>query len=564
MKFFALTITALLVSSALAQQTFTDVAGPMGISGLSGLGHSVAWCDFDNDKDLDVALSNQDGSGFWLYRNDVTQFTNVTTSYGLGGNGASRVLFGEVTGDNFTDLILDTGSSQKLFQNDNGTAFTDITSGSGLTGSPLCMADFDNDGHLDILSTTSSGCSVLYNSGSGVFTEQAIASGTWWVATCFDYDLDGDQDVYLGTYGNDPNALLRNDGAVFTNVTTEAGVTFNTGTGGITVGDYNNDGLIDLYLGNYSAPCCKLFQNNGDGTFNDVTAAAGVTGHDDTRTSGFADYNNDGWLDIFSSHHDFYSYSNIMWKNNGDGTFSNTGVALGLSGEWIGDYFGIAWGDYNNDGDIDLFAVGHIDKYVLFRNDQSETIPANYVILELEGTTSNYNAIGALAQASFGSTTLTRVVTAGEGYHDYHSLAIEFGLYDSPAIDSLQINWPSGLTETYYDIPANQYIYAVEGEGLTGISNQNTSVNNPISITYGPNPCFESISFLLSGTSEIIMEMEIVDISGRTVHNFNRTDFQGVTDNYVWNINRDTIPPGVYIYKVTTSTEVVTQRFTLL
>ncbi|RKZ02015.1 hypothetical protein DRQ21_09525 [Candidatus Fermentibacteria bacterium] len=545
-------------------QEFTDVTAAMGISGQTGLGHSVAWCDIDNDGDIDVAFSNQGGDGFWLYRNDVTQFTNITASAGLAGNGASRVLWGEVTGDDYTDLILDTGSSQKLYQNTDGTTFTNITSGSGLTGSPVSMADFNNDGKLDILTLTSSGCSILQNSGTGTFTAQFAGTGSWWVAACIDYDLDGDQDIYLGTYGDDPNTLLRNDGASFTDVTAAAGVTFNSGTGGITVGDYNNDGYLDLYLGNYSAPACRLFKNNGDGTFTNVTAAAGVTGHTDTRTSGFVDYNNDGWLDIFSSHHDFYTYSNIMYRNNADGTFTDVGASIGLSGEWIGDYFGTAWGDYNLDGDIDLFAVGHIDKYVLYRNDQSETMPANYVVLELEGTTSNRNAIGALVTADLGSLTLTRAVRGGEGYHDYHSLPIEFGLYDSPSIQTLTINWPSGLVETYTDIPANQYIYAVEGDGLSGIEGGAGEAGSILALECSPNPCTDLLTISCSGAAGTTGELTILDLSGRIIGNAGEVTLNSETQTITWDGNSCNTPSGIYICRLSTPEEVTQRMFTLL
>ncbi len=544
-------------------QTFVDVTASMGISGMTGLGHSVAWCDIDNDGDIDVAFSNQEGSGFWLYRNDVTQFVNITSSSGLAGNGASRILWGEVTSDEYSDLILDTGSSQKLYRNDDGASFTNITSGSGLTGSPVSMADFNNDGALDILALTSSGCSVLQNSGSGVFTAQPAGSGSWWVAACLDYDLDGDQDIYLGTYGNSPNTLLRNDGTEFTDVTTEAGVTFNSGTGGITVGDYNNDGCLDLYLGNYSTPLCKLFQNNGDGTFSDVTTAAGVAGHDDTRTSAFTDYNNDGWLDIFSSHHDFYSYSNIMWMNNGDGTFSNTGAGLGLSGEWIGDYFGTAWGDYNLDGDIDLFAVGHIDKWVLYRNDMSETMPANYVTLELEGTTSSRDAIGALVTADLGTHTLTRAVGGGEGYHDYHSLPVEFGLYDATAIQTLEINWPSGLVETYYNIAANQFIYAIEGGGISGIEdNSGTPADTILSLECSPNPCTDKMTISYSGAQGAAAAVTIFDLSGRMIDEAGEVQLGSQTQSITW--NRGSIPAGIYICQLSSHAQKTQLRFTVL
>lgn len=561
-------VMLLLAGTAAGQQVFTEVAASMGISGQTGLGHSVAWCDFDNDGDLDVSFSNQDGSGFWLYRNDGDTFTDVTAAAGLSGLGANRILWGEFTGDAWSDLVLDRGSSDRFFVNDGDGTFTDMTSGSGLTGAPKCVADFDLDGNLDILTVTSTGCSVLLNSGSGSFTPGPSASGNWWCAACIDYDLDGYPDVYLGTYGSDPNSLLRNDGSTLTDVTAESGTAFTGSTSGITVGDFDNDGYPDLYLGNYSAPGCLLFRNDGDGTFTDMTAAAGVYGHDDTRTVAFTDYNNDGWLDIFVSHHDFYTYSNLMWRNDGDGTFTEVGSELQLSGEFMGDYFGTAWGDYNLDGDIDLFAVGHIDKYVLFRNDQSTTLPASYVVLELEGTLSNRDAVGARVTADLGDRVLTRWVGGGEGYHDFHSFPVEFGLHDEPSIESLEIAWPSGLVETYADIAADQYVYAIEGDTLyTGISLEAPPPVQGLLMECSPNPFRELLFLELQGPFRAEAVLEVFDLSGRRVGELGTFRLGGSPVEAVWD-GRDSsgrpLPEGVYVCRLSTESATMTRRVTLL
>ncbi len=444
-------MTATLSGLFAQEHTFTNVTTQMGISGQTGLGHSVGWCDIDNDLDLDLAISNQDGSGFWLYRNDMTTFTNITSIAGLSGQGAYKILWAEVTNDSFTDLIID----GKLFQNDGYGNFTNITGGSGVSGSIYSAADFNKDGFNDLL-RLSPNVSVLFNNGDNTFTASQIESSSYWAVSTLDYNSDGYIDIYLGTYSDSPNKLYKNNGdGSFEDVTNEANASYNGAAHGLTSGDFNNDGFPDIYVGSYGNLYCRLLKNNGDGTFSDVTASSGTPGHNDTRTVTFTDYNNDGFLDIFSSHHDFYSYSNTLLRNDGDETFTNVAVDMGISGEFIGDYFGVGWGDYNNDGAIDLFAAGHIDKYRLFKN---TNCPGNFLNINLIGSQSGYNAIGAKAMIWIEGDAITRWVSGGEGKHDFNSFNLQFGLAENNLIDSLIISWPSGIVQKMYDVNVNQFL----------------------------------------------------------------------------------------------------------
>ncbi len=565
-SFKVVMVSLLLINTGISfgQQRFRNANAQVGIYGQHGLGNSVGWCDIDNDGDLDIAFANQDGSGLWLYRNDDGSFTNITVSAGLGSDWGYDILWAELTGDEYSDLILG-GSSPEFMQNQNGTSFTDITSGSGLTGTPLCVADLNNDGAADILTVNSAGCNILYNDGSGVFTSFLVGSGSWSRAVCFDYDLDGDQDIYLGGYNS--TALFRNDGATFENVTIAAGVFFNGTTTGITPGDYNNDGFIDLYLSNYSSPGCRLYKNKGDGTFSNASVPSGTQGYTDTRLAVFNDYNNDGWLDIFSSHHDIYVYGNLMWRNDQDGTFTNVAGSIGLWTSLMqGDYFGTAWGDYNLDGDVDLFVAGHRDEFVLYRNDQVAANPSNYVVLELEGTTSNRDAIGARVTADLGSITLTRTIQGGEGAHGYQSLPIEFGLYDVSSIQTLEINWPSGLVETYTDISANQYVYAVEGDGIyCGINNTIPQVVTTLNCW--PNPCNNLLTIGYSGANGATADIEILDLSGRVVKNVGSFQLEGSNQSVIWDVTDNSgkkVPAGIYLCRLSTETGITTSRVTVL
>ncbi|MBE9483686.1 MAG: VCBS repeat-containing protein, partial [Bacteroidetes bacterium] len=323
------------------QQTFQNVATQLGISGMSGLGHSVGWGDIDNDGDPDLGLGDQSGTGYWFFRNDGAAFSNITAVAGLNGMTANKTIFADFTGDDYNDLLIRNfggfGERSTLFENNGDGTFTNVTSQSMLPDSGTYnVADFNNDGILDVLSLDIldwGNISLQYGNGDGTFQPLQQIGELWGYSplAVFDYDRDGNIDIFWPTDAGatHPTTLLRNNGdGTFTDVIASSGIDFNSeNNASLDVGDINNDGFIDMYIGGADA---KLYLNNGDGTFTDITATSGAQGQQDAdRTITFNDYNNDGWLDMFTSWH---IVLNQMYKNNGDNTFTNVASELGISG----------------------------------------------------------------------------------------------------------------------------------------------------------------------------------------------------------------------------------------
>ena len=530
-----------------SQQNFENVTIPMGISGQTGLGHGVGWGDIDNDGDPDLGISNQEGDGFWFYLNEGNNFTNITSSAGLNGLGGNKIIIAEVTGDEFNDLILRTRSStQYLFESNGDGTFNNITYAAGIGSASIYnIADFNNDGYTDLLSVANSNFSILYNNGDATFQTAQIISpyDSFWGVAVLDYDRDGLMDLYHTTYGSSPNILLHNNGdGTFTNTTYEAGVGYSDGAHGIDVGDFNNDGWIDIYLGSYSTLNCKLFQNNGDGTFTDVAGATGTSGHHDTRTVAFVDYNNDGWLDIFSSHHDFYSYSNTMLRNNGNYTFTEVAVSIGLSGEFIGDYFGQGWADYNLDGAIDLFAAGHIDKYRLFKN---TNCPGSFLNFRLIGVESNPNGIGSRIEVWIAGQKISRYVLPKGGFHDYSSLDINIGLDGAYSADSILIYWPSGIIQKFTTTNANQFLTIVEDE-TTGVEDA-VIANQSFSPTVSPNPLSGVGRYEFSLQESAQITVASFDLEANQVKLLRHEKMDSGVNSVQFNVND--LAEGVYLIK---------------
>ncbi len=551
-------LIVLLVVNLTAQQSFQNVAPAMGITGMTGLGHAVGWGDIDGDGDPDLGISNQEGDGFWFFRNVGDHFTNITASAGLGGLGANKIIIAEVTGDEYNDLILRTRSStQYLFESNGDGTFNDITASSGIANAAVYnIADFDNDGLTDLLSVAGNNLSILYNNGDKTFSSAEVISPLpdFWGVTVLDYDRDGNMDIYWTTYGDNPNTLLKNNGdGTFTDVTAQAGVEYPQGGHALDVGDFNNDGFVDIYVGSYSDLTCKLFKNNGDGTFEDISVSSGTTGHNDTRTTAFTDYNNDGWLDIFSSHHDFYSYSNTMLKNNGNGTFTEVAPSLGISGEFIGDYFGQGWADYNQDGAMDFFAAGHIDKYNLFKN---TNCPGTYLMVDLKGIVSNPNGIGAQVDVWFSGVHISRNMLPSGGFHDFSNLRLHFGINGVYSVDSITVFWPSGIVQKLGQTFGNQLVTITEDTTTTGIHPE--VIVCPAPLTVKPNPVFRkaTVSFYQEKAGKVTLSLS--DTQGRLVKSiYNGYLNRGARE---FNFNVEGLPAGLYLLKVKVNGRIQVKR----
>ncbi len=451
----------LIVQDIYPQHTFNPVTTAVGLEVDPGnLGQAVGWGDIDHDGDLDVAYSYSNPADFKLYRNDDGMYTDITVSAGLSGISAWTIMWAEVTGDTLDDLI----TRNALYKNNGNNTFSYAGS---IAGSITSLADFNKDGNLDLFDRNLPG--IITGDGNGNFMDEYPLNLSGVRSTvCFDYDLDGDIDILAGTSESYANKIFRNDGnMVFTDVSAGSGLIMTNDIYGVAAGDINNDGYPDIYAAVHKdqlqAPGNYLFRNNGDGTFTDITQSAGTIGQPSTRTASFADVNNDGWLDILVDDH---YHGNHLYRNNGDETFDEVAEELNIrdvvsSWEIGGDYFGTSWGDYNLDGAIDFFGSGHMSRQKLYEN---QNCPNNFLNIELTGTISNHNAVGARVEVIAGDLHTYHSIIAGDGGNNFHSHPVEIGLGSNTFADEIIIYWPNSDPQYLYNVQANMFLKITEGD----------------------------------------------------------------------------------------------------
>ena len=481
------------------------------------VGSGAAWRDYDNDGWLDLYIANSalvrpepDAvlPKNTLYRNNGDgTFTDMTEVAGVGDTGwGMGCAFADYDNDGDADLYISNYKANQFYRNNGDGTFKRFSSGAGGIGhdgfgSGIAWGDYDRDGYLDLYvgnyieyTKVPQGDEVFFpydffgqtnllylNKGDGGFiniTDAAKVNGgfhlTLGVAAA-DYDTDGDLDLYLAN-DTDQNILYRNDGELtFTN-TNQPDARSRTGdirSGmGIAWGDYDTDEDLDLFVTNWLDENNVLYRNNGNGTFSDVSAQSGVFASGLEKTcwgTVLLDADNDGDLDIFfaAGHIDPASWEahgqpDVFLRNNGDGTFTDVSEAVGLrkfSSYGVGR--GVAVGDYDADGDLDLFVVNSGGKPMLLRNDGGNQ--QKWLQIRTVGTVSNRDGVGTLVKVSAGDLHQIQQATAGDSYLSQSSLDVEFGLAHHESIDQIVIQWPSGIVQTLTDVQTNQRLVVVEG-----------------------------------------------------------------------------------------------------
>lgn len=485
-------------------------------------GSGVAFIDFDDDGDLDLyAVNGNNLPGAQteidpinrLYRNDGDgSFSDVTEESGTGHGGYGHgVTVADYDNDGDQDIYIANYGPNVLYRNDGDGTFTDVTDEAGVGGNvwsaSSAFCDLDNDGLLDLYVAnylvfdinssvrlpTGPGfydgeVDVLYlNNGDGTFrdvTAENIGTpnGKGLGVVCFDYDDDGDLEVYVANDGVE-NLMYENQGdAVFTDVTLFSGTGVN-GAGeteagmGVDAADYDNDGDFDLFVTNYKGESNTLMRNDGGGMFTDATSRANLMAPSlpyVTFGTGFFDPDNDGDLDVFvaNGHTEEdeadHEQPDQVFENVGNGRFedASSGSGTPFQRRFVGR--GAAFGDFDNDGDVDVVVSNKNGPLNLLQN-QGGPAQGNWLLIRTVGTDSNRDGIGAKVQLS--ATGFERIKEVKTSYSMFSSSdpRTHFGLGDIERV-TVTVRWPSGVVDTLEDVPANKLLTIVEGSGDVAVS----------------------------------------------------------------------------------------------
>jgi len=464
-----------------------------------------------------------------LYRNDGGRFTDVTQTAGVGNTGAGLGLaVGDYDNDGDPDLYVTNWGPNVMYNNNGDGTFTDVTEAAGVGdtrwGQGTSFGDYDNDGDLDLYVSNyvafspggllfctygpqkvHYGCSpwnyppqenVLYrNNGDGTFSDVTRSAGVadpegrGLGAVFGDVNDDGWVDLYVPNDASGNTLFLNRQDGTFENSTMMSGVGFDE-TGkvqasmGCAFGDYDNDGFPDIFITNYSDETNTLYRNDGEGFFTVRTAPLGLAApslHALGWGTGFYDLDHDGYRDLFVANghtydvveqmhpHLTFRQRNQVYRNLEGRTFQDVTEACGPGFDIVDSSRGTAFGDYDNDGDIDILVANSGSGLNLLRNDGGNR--GSWLMVRLEGAAgrspggTNRDGVGAKVVVTAGGRPLVETVSRGKSYLSVSDFRLHFGLGRAETVERLEVHWPSGTVDIVEDLPARQEVMIREGVG---------------------------------------------------------------------------------------------------
>jgi hypothetical protein len=499
----------------------------------------VCWLDYNNDGYVDLYLVN--GSTLealqgkvqrrvtnHLYRNNGNgTFTDVTKAANVAGETwGFGCVAADYDNDGYTDLLVTNFGANALYHNNGDGTFTDVAARAGVTGGNIwhtgaAFGDYDRDGYLDLyvagyldfdyrnavmktcnyrgvqvhacgpLGYKGAPDALYHNNRDGTFTEvtekaRVVDRGLYYGFTVIFDDLDGDgfPDIFVANDSN-PNYLYRNKGdGTFEDIGVSSGAAYNAdgkemSSMGVAVGDYDNDGRMDLFVTTFANDNYVLFHNEGKGAFSDLSFQSGI-GERTIPYLGWAafflDYDNDGFKDLLAASGHVYpevdgklgaeTYREplLLFHNLKNGKFAEVSKEVGLRDLAARSARGGAYCDYDNDGDLDLLISNIDDSPQLLENVGGNR--GNWLELRLVGTKSNRDAVGAKVKVTAGELVQYDHVRAGGSFISGNDLRLHFGLGERTLADSVEIQWPSGRKDSLNNVKPNQILMVREGVGI--------------------------------------------------------------------------------------------------
>lgn len=464
---------------------FNSALGPPIYNGPTEVGKALSFHDIDRNGWDDLSIARGDQAPLFLF-NDGGELGPAPFSIpNTPAGNINMLLWGDIDNDGDADLLITKSfAPMQLWRNDGNWQFTNIAASAGLEQSNFLykgagFCDYDHDGYLDLYitkfySTTNPGPEyrgILYhNDGDGTFTDVTVSAGVLlpsaplFQPVFLDYDNDGWEDLFLvvdRTFHQ--NELFHNNGdGTFSSVTVASGMGIMIDAMSGTVGDPDKDGDLDVFITNDPPEGHAYMVNNGDGTFTDLAAFAGL----DLAQVGWGalwlDYDNDTWEDLFVSVTSpvLAPIGNQFFINQQNGTFVASNAAVGLLGDMTETYV-CAMGDLNNDGYYDMITNNDTEHpTTLYMNDGG---PNHWISMGLQGTLSNRDGVGVWLHCYAGGEHLVRFTLFGSDLMNQNSSRQIFGLGSYDAVDSLVIEWNSGTREVYVEPGIDQHHHFVEG-----------------------------------------------------------------------------------------------------